>query len=182
MDTELQTLRETLAEVDQLLELSQDNSTELLSLKEDLTQLIQLKEADLLERRKQTALAAVASALESLPPPQPANSETDPIVSGPQTVEPPAPGFREKEEEEDNLPGSKCSLPGWTSRGYFVHRNAVIAEVLNEGSLVCSRRVRLFFTNPTRLNEVPCAQFLETGTCSRGVRCRRSHGEVASIE
>ncbi|VDL97333.1 unnamed protein product [Schistocephalus solidus] len=178
MDTELQSLRETLADVDQLLELSEDNSADLLSLKEDLEQLIHLKEADLLERSKQTALAAVDSALESLSPAEHANSEADPIDSQ-QTVD--SPTLSSLQEREEELPGSRCSLPGWTSRGYFVHRNAVIAEVLDEGSLP-SRRVRLFFTNPTRLGEVPCAQFLETGTCSRGARCRKSHGEVTSIE
>nr|VZI43225.1 unnamed protein product [Spirometra erinaceieuropaei] len=141
MDTELQSLKGTLAEVDQLLELSQDNSADLLSLKKDLAHLIELKEADLLERSKQTALAAVASALGSLSVPEPENDATPSSQAvDPSTVSPP----------EEELVGTKCSLPGWTSRGYFVHRNAVIAELLNEGSLT-SRRVRLFFTNPTRL-------------------------------
>ncbi|KAM7541982.1 hypothetical protein Aperf_G00000007227 [Anoplocephala perfoliata] len=81
---------------------------------------------------------------------------------------------------DDDVPGSRCSILGWTSRGYFVHQNAVVTEVLRTGEN--SRRMRLYMVNPTKISEVPCYPFLLHKSCPKGSLCRFSHGTVIPAE
>nr|CDS33497.1 zinc finger CCCH type with G patch [Hymenolepis microstoma] len=81
---------------------------------------------------------------------------------------------------DDDVPGSRCSIMGWTSRGYFVHRNAVVAEVLRIGKN--ERKMRLYMANPTKIGEIPCSSYLKHHECPRGSLCRFSHGTIAASE
>lgn len=69
---------------------------------------------------------------------------------------------------------------GWTSRGYFVHQNAVVTEVLRTDKN--ERKMRLYMANPTKISEIPCSSYLKHKECPKGSLCRFSHGTVVSAE
>ncbi|KAM3175251.1 hypothetical protein ACTXT7_008900 [Hymenolepis weldensis] len=81
---------------------------------------------------------------------------------------------------DDDVPGCRCSIMGWTSRGYFVHQNAVVTEVLRTDKN--ERKMRLYMANPTKISEIPCSSYLKHKECSKGPLCRFSHGTVVSAE
>ncbi|VDO03239.1 unnamed protein product [Rodentolepis nana] len=81
---------------------------------------------------------------------------------------------------DDDVPGSRCSIMGWTSRGYFVHQNAIVAEVLRISQN--ERKMRLYMANPTKIGEIPCTSYLKHHECPKGSLCRFSHGTIAASE
>lgn len=165
MDADLPSLRETLSDINELLELSDDGRPDLVALMSSLSEIIKLKEAELeLEERKRAALEVVSLVLQE--------------SGGHGNV-----GEEEVEDKkEEDLAGTRCSLPGWTSRGYFVNQNAVISEVIFEKTNTGEKHVRIFVTNPSSASDVPCDAFLTEGPCTKGIRCNLSHGIVASVE
>lgn len=177
MDADLSTLRETLVDVSELLSLSSESDgtqpADLVALKNSLESIISHKE---LEESKQAALRAV-------------------VITRANTV-----GDIFSDVPDDELPGKlynlfhcffiltwlfvitgrQCSLPGWTSRGYFIHQNAIVAGVVSSSEGL--RSLRVFLVNPTRPTDIPCDAYVTHGTCPKSSLCRFSHGSVVDSE
>ncbi|VDP38299.1 unnamed protein product [Schistosoma margrebowiei] len=135
--------------------------SDLLNLKKDLEELIELKENELL------------------------NSEIGSILTDNQEKDDELQGISLQTDSstnnEESLVGQRCSVPGWTSSGKFIRQNALILSVVDHDG-DSPDRVRVLLAHPTRLSEVPCGRFFETGNCHRGIRCTRSHGKIFNIE
>lgn len=142
--------------------------SDLLNLKKDLEELIELKENELLNCRKAQLLAEIGSILTD-------HQEKDDELQGTSLQ------TDSSTINEESLVGQRCSVPGWTSSGKFIRQNALILSVVDHDG-DSPDRVRVLLAHPTRLNEIPCERFFETGTCHRGIRCTRSHGKIFNIE
>ncbi|OON14836.1 hypothetical protein X801_09368, partial [Opisthorchis viverrini] len=175
---ELHQLKSTLSQLSSQLELNPNSSDheELLQLRDDLIQLIQLKEEQLLDDEKAALSALVHDLLQS-------SVIGDSTGSHVETCERPASAGSVTSDEESQWIGQRCSVPGWTSNGRFILQNAVVSGLVKEDgdSDQPATYARVFFAHPTRLSDAPCPQFVEHGTCHRGVRCRASHGKLVSI-
>ncbi|CAH8662001.1 unnamed protein product [Schistosoma guineensis] len=167
---EIENLKLTLNQINTCLveENDQLKCSDLLNLKKDLEELIELKENELLNSRKAQLLAEIGSILTD-------NQEKDDELQGTSLQ------TDSSTINEESLVGQRCSVPGWTSSGKFIRQNALILSVVgHDGD--SPDRVRVLLAHPTRLNEIPCERFFETGTCHRGIRCTRSHGKIFNIE
>ncbi|XP_018655637.1 hypothetical protein Smp_017080.1 [Schistosoma mansoni] len=167
---EIENLKLTLNQINTCLveENNQLKCSDLLNLKKDLEELIELKEHELLNSRKAQLLAEIGSILAD-------NQEKDDEVQGSSLQ------TDESTINEQSLVGQRCSVPGWTSSGKFIRQNALILSVVDHDGN-SPDRVRVLLAHPTRLSEIPCERFFETGTCHRGIRCTRSHGKIFNIE
>ncbi|VDP66296.1 unnamed protein product [Schistosoma mattheei] len=167
---EIENLKLTLNQINTCLveENDQLKCSDLLNLKKDLEELIELKENELLNCRKAQLLAEIGSILTD-------NQEKDDELQGTSLQ------TDSSTINEESLVGQRCSVPGWTSSGKFIRQNALILSVVDHDG-DSPDRVRVLLAHPTRLSEIPCERFFETGTCHRGIRCTRSHGKIFNIE
>ncbi|CAH8875829.1 unnamed protein product [Trichobilharzia szidati] len=167
---ELESLKATLTEINTCLSIENDKLKycELFNLKKDLEELITLKEDELLAYRKLQLLTEVDSIIAK-------NNNTtkdNEIESSSSQI---------NTLTEHSLIGQRCSIPGWTSNGKFIRQNALILSIVDcDGEM--PERVRVILSHPTRLSEIPCESFFETGSCYRGIRCPNSHGKIVNIE
>ncbi|XP_056130950.1 zinc finger CCCH-type with G patch domain-containing protein [Lampris incognitus] len=176
--------------------------SDLLKLKDDLCQLIELTEASLLSVRKSKLLAS----LEASSGPQATASD---VAAGTNTanggldnefaafyselgefsgissstkdggnegeVEDQEDG---EEEEEDSLSGAKVRAPYRTTWGTLEYHNAMV--VGTEPPDGDEAQVRVLYVYPTQKSMKPCPFFLEE-KCRFNENCRFSHGEVVYV-
>ncbi|KAK7119642.1 hypothetical protein R3I94_021462 [Phoxinus phoxinus] len=159
---------------------------DLLKLKEDLQQLIELTESSLLSVRKSQLLAS----LEEHSTNQNATSLTQELalddefaafnaelsknsVEVIQNTEP------EPEPEEEDISGTKVCAPYRTSWGTLEYHNAMVV-CHEEPEEEEEARVRVFYLHPTHKSMKPCGFYLE-GKCRFMDNCRFSHGEVVCV-
>ncbi|KAM3872195.1 zinc finger CCCH-type with G patch domain-containing protein [Diretmus argenteus] len=190
-----------LQQVDTALSASLDPSqqSDLLKLKEDLCQLIELTESSLVSVKKSrllasleesnglqveaseaaagttnggldTEYAAFYSELE-----QGSGSNSDTRERGEEDrVE----DGEDEEEEEDSFSGTKVRAPYRTSWGTLEYHNAmVMGTELPDGD---EAQVRVLYVYPTQKSMKPCPFFLED-KCRFLENCRFSHGEVVYV-
>nr|XP_029478546.1 zinc finger CCCH-type with G patch domain-containing protein [Oncorhynchus nerka] len=179
--------------------LDPSQQADLLKLKEDLSQLIELTEASLVSVKKSRLLATLEEddGLQSLATGTPANGGLDnefaAFYSEVGEVSGSSSDMREREderEEEDEveddevegevdvLSGTKVRAPYRTSWGTLEYHNAMIV-----GTESCDRneaQVRVLYVHPTQKSMKPCPFFLED-KCRFADNCRFSHGEVVYV-
>ncbi|TWW56319.1 zinc finger CCCH-type with G patch domain-containing protein [Takifugu flavidus] len=184
--------------------LDPSHQSDLLKLKEDLLQLIELTEASLVSVKKSQLLASLEES-NGLPSNIPASgAETNAAnnrldaefaafygelgessCSGSdnrERNEVEGEGVEdcdeEEEEEEDALSGTKVRAPYHTAWGTLEYHNAmVVGAEPPEGE---EAQVRVFYIYPTQKSMKPCPFYLE-GKCRFLDSCRFSHGEVVYV-
>ncbi|XP_020314997.1 zinc finger CCCH-type with G patch domain-containing protein [Oncorhynchus kisutch] len=182
--------------------LDPSQQADLLKLKEDLSQLIELTEASLVSVKKSRLLATLEEddGLQSLATGTPANGGLDnefaAFYSEVGEVSGSSSDMREREDERededdgevedddevegevDALSGTKVRAPYRTSWGTLEYHNAMIV-----GTESCDRneaQVRVLYVHPTQKSMKPCPFFLED-KCRFADNCRFSHGEVVYV-
>ncbi|KAL1265509.1 hypothetical protein QQF64_003536 [Cirrhinus molitorella] len=165
---------------------------DLLKLKEDLQQLIELTESSLVSVKKSQLLA-------SLEEPS-TNQNATSVIREPalddefsafyatlsedstgvkQNTEPEEEADEEEEEEEEvDISGTKVRAPYRTSWGTLEYHNAMV--VCSEEPEGEEGRVRVLYLYPTNKSMKPCGFYLE-GKCRFMDNCRYSHGEVVCV-
>ncbi|MBN3310354.1 zinc finger CCCH-type with G patch domain-containing protein [Amia ocellicauda] len=206
LEAAIETYNAQLQQVDTALGAGLDPSqhSDLLKLKEDLHQLIELTESSLVSVKKSRLLASLEEGLTS--PAEPSGEATQASlddefaafyasVGGPSCGEPsasdntafsqgsspsPAQASEEEEDEEgqeeidDEMSGMKVCAPYRTSWGTLEYHNAMVVGA------EASDCVRVLYVHPTHKSMKPCPYFLED-KCRFVDRCRFSHGEVVSV-
>ncbi|TRY98694.1 hypothetical protein DNTS_004808 [Danionella cerebrum] len=164
---------------------------DLLKLKEDLEQLVELTESSLVSLKKCQMLAALEE--------DQTNQNTAPVTHETalndefaafyaelsedseaeikQNTEHSGDGDLNGEEEVD-LGGTKVCAPYRTSWGTLEYHNAMV--VCSEESEGEEARVRVLYLHPTNKSMKPCGFYLE-GKCRFMENCRYSHGEVVYV-
>ncbi|XP_010874080.2 zinc finger CCCH-type with G patch domain-containing protein [Esox lucius] len=181
--------------------LDPSQQVDLIKLKDDLSQLIELTEASLVSVKKSRLLATLeeANGLQSLATDDPANcsldnefaafysemgevsrSSSDPRDEGNQMDDV---GERDddgehEEGEVETLSGTKVRAPYRTSWGRLEYHNAMI--VGTERCDTDEPQVRVLYVHPTQKSMKPCPFFLED-KCRFEDNCRFSHGEVVYV-
>ncbi|XP_076880807.1 zinc finger CCCH-type with G patch domain-containing protein [Brachyhypopomus gauderio] len=173
--------------------LSSSEQADLLTLKEDLSQLIELTKSSLVSVKKSQLLASLEDP--SLYQTGPADSQEQPndgtlddefaafyaeLPEGNREAELSSkPGEdQEEEEEEEDISGTKVRAPYRTSWGTLEYHNAMV--VCSEEADGEEGRVRVLYLHPTHKAMKPCTFFLE-GKCRFMDSCRYSHGEVVYV-
>ncbi|CAH8598131.1 unnamed protein product [Schistosoma turkestanicum] len=200
LSQEIDNFKLTLNQINTCLHEENDQSkkhSDLLNLKNDLQELIELKEHELLNYRKAQLLTEVNSLLltTTTTTDNDNNSndqeridvavEETPCKTNLSTIK--------NDQQSSSFIGKRCSVPGWTAAGKFIRQNALILSIVDDdhdrdddgsggGGIDSDCRVRVILAHPTRVNEIPCEQFFQTGTCLRGIRCIYSHGKIFNIE
>ncbi|XP_062868552.1 zinc finger CCCH-type with G patch domain-containing protein [Trichomycterus rosablanca] len=190
----IETYNSQLQQVEAALACGLDSSeqADLLQLKEDLVQLIELTESSLVSVKKSQLLAL----LEDPPAHQIAPAETqeqpkevsldDEFAafyselgeSGAEVATSQEPDEEEDENEEEDISGTKVRAPYYTSWGTLEYHNAMV--VCSEEPDGEEARVRVLYLYPTHKSIKPCPFFLE-GKCRFMDSCRYSHGEVVCV-
>ncbi|KAF3696568.1 Zinc finger CCCH-type with G patch domain-containing protein [Channa argus] len=177
-----------------LADLDPAQQSDLVKLKEDLCQLIELTEASLVSVKKSLLLASLedsndlqANTSEAAADSNTANGSLDADFaafyselgessgSSTDTRE----GNQEgKEEEEDDLSGTKVRAPYRTTWGTLEYHNAmVVGAEPPDGE---EEKVRVLYVYPTQKSMKPCPFYLED-KCRFQENCRFSHGEVVYV-
>lgn len=162
--------------------LSSSDQADLLKLKEDLIQLIELTESSLVSVKKSQLLASLEDAetsetapAETQERPKEVNlqdefsafySELSECVN--EEVHGPRPDEDENEEDED-ISGTKVRAPYYTSWGTLEYHNAMV--VCSEDPDGEEGQVRVLYVHPTHKSIKPCNYFLE-GKCRFMDSCR----------
>ncbi|XP_062397891.1 zinc finger CCCH-type with G patch domain-containing protein [Sardina pilchardus] len=185
----IQTYSGQLQQVDAALAagLDPEQRADLLQLRGDLQQLVELTESSLLSLRKSQLLASLEAPTEALQ----AHTEqstasfyseltglgVDSHSSAP-AGETESREEEEEEEEEVISSGSKVRAPYRTSWGTLEYHNAMVmgAEPAEEGEEL----VRVLYLHPTHRSMKPCPFYLED-KCRFPDNCRFSHGEVVAV-
>lgn len=163
---------------------------DLLKLKEDLQQLIELTESSLLSVRKSQLLASLEEHSTNQNPTSLTqetalddefaafNAELSKnFAEVKQNTEPePEP---EPETEEEDISGTKVCAPYRTSWGTLEYHNAMVV-CHEEPEEEEEARVRVLYLHPTHKSMKPCGFYLE-GKCRFMDNCRFSHGEVVCV-
>ncbi|KAM3617982.1 uncharacterized protein V6R79_013612 [Siganus canaliculatus] len=182
--------------------LDPSQQSDLLKLKEDLAQLIELTEASLVSVKKSRLLASLedSNSLQSHPtePAADTNSANNSLntefaafyselgeCSGSSSgnkvnykEEQDQSDNGEEEEEEDELSGTKVRAPYRTKWGTLEYHNAmVVGAEPPDGE---EAQVRVLYVYPTQKSMKPCPFFLED-KCRFPDNCRFSHGEVVYV-
>lgn len=160
--------------------LDDSEQADLLKLKEDLVQLIELTESSLVSVKKSQLLASLEDS--TVPPEtkeQPNEVSLDSEFaafyselseSTGEVAQSPKPDEEEEEEEED-LSGTKVRAPYRTSWGTLEYHNAMV--VCSEEPDEAEAQVRVLYLYPTHKSMKPCPFFLE-GKCRFMENCRYS--------
>ncbi|KAI5101851.1 zinc finger CCCH-type with G patch domain-containing protein, partial [Silurus meridionalis] len=166
--------------------LSSSDQADLLKLKEDLVQLIELTESSLVSVKKSQLLASLEDSTALLATPDKTQERPKELddefaafyseisESAPEAAQDPIPDEDENENEED-ISGTKVRAPYYSSWGTLEYHNAMV--VCSEEPDGEDARVRVLFIHPTHKSMKPCSFFLE-GKCRFMDGCRYSHGEV----
>ncbi|KAK6307944.1 hypothetical protein J4Q44_G00212150 [Coregonus suidteri] len=168
-------------EIALLAGLDPSQQADLLKLKVDLSQLIELTEASLVSVKKSRQLATLkeADGLQSLATGTPANDGLDNEfaafysevgeVSGSSSDTRERENEREDEGEVEALSGTKVRAPYCTSWGTLEYHNAMI--VGTESCKGDEAQVRVLYVHPTQKSMKPCPFFLEDN-CRFADNCR----------
>ncbi|KAI4882019.1 hypothetical protein NFI96_000727 [Prochilodus magdalenae] len=175
--------------------LGASDQADLLKLKEDLLQLIELTESSLVSVKKSQLLASLENS--STTPVQEQSKETNldaefasfyselsdnagEVVQSPKPDDDDDDEKEEEEEEEDeeDISGTKVRAPYHTSWGTLEYHNAMV--VCPEEPDEEETQVRVLYLYPTHKSMKPCSFFLE-GKCRFMDSCRYSHGEVVRV-
>ncbi|XP_051532197.1 zinc finger CCCH-type with G patch domain-containing protein-like [Myxocyprinus asiaticus] len=168
---------------------------DLVKLKEDLQQLIELTESSLVSIRKSQLLASLEKPsrnqnVTSVTEESSLDDEfavfyselSEDTAEVRQNAEPD--GDEEQEEnqiepdEEEDISGTKVCAPYRTSWGTLEYHNALV--VCSEEPEGEDARVRVLYLHPTNKSMKPCGFFLE-GKCRFMDNCRYSHGMVVCV-
>ncbi|XP_073682235.1 zinc finger CCCH-type with G patch domain-containing protein isoform X2 [Garra rufa] len=193
LEEAIKTYRAQLQQVEVALSagLGSAEQADLLKLKEDLQQLIELTESSLVSVKKSQLLAS----LEELSTNQNATLVTQETglddefsafcaeLSGDsaevkQNTEPEEEAGEEEEEKEVDISGTKVRAPYRTSWGTLEYHNAMV--VCSEEPEGEEAQVRVLYLYPTHKSMKPCGFYLE-GKCRFMDNCRYSHGEVVCV-
>ncbi|XP_053309257.1 zinc finger CCCH-type with G patch domain-containing protein [Spea bombifrons] len=196
----LQTYQAQLEQVERTLQAGADPShqADLIQLKGDLQQLIELTESSLLSVQKCNLLTsldgpsststhdeeyeAFRMAINESSQDAPSSGANDEVADSPE-------GSEEEEEEEedddddddntDDTCGLKVKAPYYSTWGTLEYHNAMIvgSEKMEDGSA----GVRVLYLYPTHKAMKPCPYFLD-GKCRFHDSCRFSHGQVVSVD
>ncbi|KAE8293140.1 Zinc finger CCCH-type with G patch domain-containing protein [Larimichthys crocea] len=173
--------------------------SDLLKLKEDLCQLIELTEASLVSVKKSLLLASLEDSNGQQSNPYEAAADTngangslsaefdafyselgESSLGGSSDTREKEDGEdeEEEEEEEDVLSGTKVRAPYRTKWGTLEYHNAmVVGAEPPDGE---EEQVRVFYVYPTQKSMKPCPFYLED-KCRFPDNCRFSHGEVVYV-
>uniref|UniRef100_W5LH26 Zinc finger CCCH-type with G patch domain-containing protein n=1 Tax=Astyanax mexicanus TaxID=7994 RepID=W5LH26_ASTMX len=181
--------------------LGASEQADLLKLKEDLVQLIELTESSLISVKKSQLFASIEDSQTK----QEAPAETQELSKknnnlddefaafysglsesaaevaqsrGPDDDEEEVDDEEEEEEEDDYMSGTKVRAPYRTSWGTLEYHNAMV--VCSEEPDGDEARVRVLYLYPTHKSIKPCPFFLD-GKCRFMDSCRYSHGEVVCV-
>lgn len=146
VEANLETYKEQLSHVSNALEVKNDDS-ELLSLKNDLLEIIKITENELLNLKKTQLLS-------KLDDEQDANTSDD------------------EEDDIDLFIGMKCSIPYTTKWGSFQQQNCIILSI--EFSNDSETKIKVLFLTPSSKEMLPCKQYLNS-EC-KFENCKYSHG------
>ncbi|KAL7855120.1 hypothetical protein SRHO_G00173100 [Serrasalmus rhombeus] len=171
--------------------LGASEQADLLKLKEDLLQLIELTESSLVSVKKSRLLASLEDSSTPTTPteiqeqPKATNLDTEFAAfyselseSAGEVAQSPKNDEEEEEEEEEDISGTKVRAPYHTSWGTLEYHNAMV--VCSEEPDGEETRVRVLYLYPTQKSMKPCSFFLE-GKCRFMDSCRYSHGEVVRV-
>ncbi|XP_071767267.2 zinc finger CCCH-type with G patch domain-containing protein [Centroberyx gerrardi] len=180
--------------------LDPSQESDLLKLKEDLCQLIELTEASLVSVKKSRLLASLeeSNGLQAKASEAAANtggldtefaafyselgesssSSSDTRERGKEKEVGVENGEEEEEEEEDTLSGTKVRAPYRTTWGTLEYHNAMV--VGTEPPDGDEAQVRVLYVYPTQKSMKPCPFYLED-KCRFLDNCRFSHGEVVYV-
>ncbi|XP_041112410.1 zinc finger CCCH-type with G patch domain-containing protein-like [Polyodon spathula] len=204
LETAIETYNAQLQQVETALGAGLDPSQQLdlLKLRDDLQQLIELTESSLVSVKKSKLLATLEGGLASqLEPkaeepetgdtnveyaafaePSSANSNSENITESSQV---PNPGHLQNVEEEDDdddeedvMSGTKVHAPYRTSWGTLEYHNAMVVGVKNSDG--ADPQVCVLYIYPTHKSMKPCPFFLED-KCRFMENCRFSHGEMVLL-
>ncbi|XP_067096334.1 zinc finger CCCH-type with G patch domain-containing protein [Osmerus mordax] len=177
--------------------------SDLLQLKEDLTQLIELTEASLVSVKKSRLLASLEegnlflsqTADDASATGGGLDNEFAAFYSEVGEVSGSSSDTRERgderdderkddngeedEEEEDTLSGTKVRAPYRTSWGVLEYHNAMVVNTESPDEEE-EAQVRVLYVHPTQKSMKPCPYFLED-KCRFLDDCRFSHGEVVRV-
>uniref|UniRef100_A0A8C6UW09 Zinc finger CCCH-type with G patch domain-containing protein n=1 Tax=Neogobius melanostomus TaxID=47308 RepID=A0A8C6UW09_9GOBI len=192
LEAAIATYTAQLQQVEVALQAGLDPSQEsdLLKLKEDLSQLIELTEASLISVKKSRLLASLEDTntphTQSQAELSTSNdaelnafySELGEGSSGNNIEENNEDGGEEEVEEEEDLSGTKVRAPYRTTWGTLEYHNAmVVGAEPPEGEEPC---VRVLYIYPTQKSMKPCPYHLED-RCLFLDNCKFSHGEVVPL-
>ncbi|XP_077584603.1 zinc finger CCCH-type with G patch domain-containing protein [Stigmatopora nigra] len=196
----ISTYEAQLQQVDATLAAGLDPSQQddLLKLKDDLSQLIELTKASLLSLRKSLLLASLegpGGVLAGVPEPDTkgdfdsqfatfyselgefSGTRSDTRESA-QTADAECEDEEDEDEEIDTLSGTKVRAPYRTSWGTLEYHNAmVVGAEAPDGN---EAQVRVLYIYPTQKSMKPCPFYLED-KCRFDDNCRFSHGEVVYV-
>uniref|UniRef100_A0A8C5WK08 Zinc finger CCCH-type with G patch domain-containing protein n=1 Tax=Leptobrachium leishanense TaxID=445787 RepID=A0A8C5WK08_9ANUR len=188
----LQTYKAQLEQVELTLCAGADPSqqADLLQLKGDLQQLIELTESSLLSVQKCNLLSAVGgppttsspddeydafkAAISELSAETQDSGTNDSKASDPNHSE-----EEEEEEEVDDMCGMKVKAPYYSTWGTLEYHNAMVvgSERTDDGNA----GVQVLYLYPTHKAMKPCPYFLD-GKCHFNEDCRFSHGQVVAVD
>ncbi|KAL8179719.1 UNVERIFIED_CONTAM: hypothetical protein K2H54_071734 [Gekko kuhli] len=182
--------------------LDPSQESDLIQLRSDLKQLIELTESSLVSVKKSKLFAALDPGTVS--PSLSARRNQDSSGSGPLNADDEYAAFREavadgggepsgvqdeadpetdsegeEEEEEEVASGMKVKAPYYSSWGTLEYHNAMI--VGSEGMEDGTAGVRVLYLYPTHKSLKPCPFFLDE-KCRFKENCRFSHGQVVPVE
>ncbi|TNN74584.1 Zinc finger CCCH-type with G patch domain-containing protein [Liparis tanakae] len=187
--------------------LDPSQQSDLLKLKDDLCQLIELTESSLVSVKKSQLLASLedgygvwAKVSEAAADTNGANGGLDGEMAafysklGESSGSNSDPGYREngeeggveyddeeeedEAEEEDSLSGTKVKAPYRTTWGTLEYHNAMVVGA--EPSDAEEAQVRVLYVYPTQKSMKPCPYYLED-KCNFLENCRFSHGQVVYV-
>jgi len=158
-----------------ILATSPNSDEELLSLKNDLQQLIDLSKQNLLELKKQQLLEEIEQVEKQQEKSAGNSSEKTAVQLSPAL----APRAEDGESscsviDTASLVGNKCSAPFRNVNGVTSFHNAIIFSAEQE---IDSVQVQVVYSHPTQLSMVPC-KFYMSGSCKfSSEKCKYSHGQ-----
>ncbi|XP_026862696.2 zinc finger CCCH-type with G patch domain-containing protein [Electrophorus electricus] len=169
--------------------LSSSEQTDLLTLKEDLSQLIELTKSSLVSVKKSQLLASLEDPETHQSAPADSQEQTKDVTLDDEfaafyaevsegtgeVMRSPKPDDEDDDDEEEDISGTKVQAPYRTSWGTLEYHNAMV--VCSEEPDGEEARVRVLYLHPTHKAMKPCTYFLE-GKCRFMDSCRYSHGAV----
>lgn len=180
----LEQYKEQFLQIQNVLQnVGEEGQDELVKLRNDLVELIQVSEESLLSLKKSRLLRLLDSEENELrgDPPEPFcdrpglnDCENDAeLTKGEDSV-----------EIEDDITGMKCRISYTQDWGVMEHHNAMVfdAETVALPDGREETKVRVLFMNPTHKSMVPCPYFLDSKCRFDDDTCRYSHGYVVSVD
>lgn len=184
---ELRRLQDQLASIDSLLHLN-PHDEEIISLRKNLKELVELNESELLQVKKERLKLMYSSSSSSSSDGSQQNSQNNNAGSGNKSKASDGPiivrssdSILERSatgEVSDSLPivpETRCQAPFSTSYGIFAYHDAIIHTVEDDGKY-CT----VLFVTPLYDSMAPCKDYLR-GNCPHDDNCIYSHGQKVQV-